>query len=129
MAFSVLTSQGPVGTSVGKLSSLLRCHEEAEDQLRAARGNSDRLRLTYLRATRSLPGARPDTGGGESWIGKPDPGWTKPQTSTGASVSGLGYPRSPSSWPGSRSPDALVTRPRWTIRAGVLTAPQGGGAL
>ena len=45
VAFSGLTSQGPVGAYVGKLSSLLGRHEEAEDHLRAALATATRLRL------------------------------------------------------------------------------------
>ena len=43
VAFSGLTSQGPVGAYVGKLSSLLGRHEEAEVHLQRALGTATTL--------------------------------------------------------------------------------------
>ena len=54
VAFSGLTSQGPVGAYVGKLSSLLGRHEEAEDHLRAALATATAFGWTYHRATTLL---------------------------------------------------------------------------
>ena len=54
VAFSGLTSQGPVGAYVGKLSSLLGRHEEAEDHLRAALATASAFGWTYHRATTLL---------------------------------------------------------------------------
>jgi DNA-binding SARP family transcriptional activator/tetratricopeptide (TPR) repeat protein len=54
VAFSGLTSQGPVGAYVGKLSSLLGRHEEAEDHLQAALGTATAFGWTYHRATTLL---------------------------------------------------------------------------
>jgi DNA-binding SARP family transcriptional activator/tetratricopeptide (TPR) repeat protein len=54
VAFSGLTSQGPVGAYVGKLSSLLGRHEEAEDRLRLALGTATAFGWTYHRATTLL---------------------------------------------------------------------------
>jgi DNA-binding SARP family transcriptional activator len=54
VAFSGLTSQGPVGAYVGKLSSLLGHHEEAEDHLRAALVTASGFGWTYHRATTLL---------------------------------------------------------------------------
>ena len=54
VAFSGLTSQGPVGAYVGKLSSLLGRHEEAEDHLEGALGTATAFGWTYHRATTLL---------------------------------------------------------------------------
>ena len=54
VAFSGLTSQGPVGAYVGKLNSLLGRHEEAEDHLRAALATATAFGWTYHRATTLL---------------------------------------------------------------------------
>jgi hypothetical protein len=54
VAFSGLTSQGPVSAYVGKLSSLLGRHEEAEDHLRAALATATAFGWTYHRATTLL---------------------------------------------------------------------------
>ena len=54
VAFSGLTSQGPVGAYVGKLNSLLGRHEEAEDHLRAALVTATAFGWTYHRATTLL---------------------------------------------------------------------------
>ncbi len=54
VAFSGLTSQGPVGAYVGKLKSLLGRHEEAEDHLRAALVTATGFGWTYHRATTLL---------------------------------------------------------------------------
>jgi hypothetical protein len=54
VAFSGLTSQGPVGAYVGKLNSLLGHHDEAEDHLRAALVTATAFGWTYHRATTLL---------------------------------------------------------------------------
>jgi DNA-binding SARP family transcriptional activator len=54
VAFSGLTSQGPVGAYVGKLNSLLGHHEEAEDHLKAAFVIATAFGWTYHRATTLL---------------------------------------------------------------------------
>lgn len=54
VAFSGLTSQGPVGAYIGKLNSLLGRHEEAEDHLRAALVTATAFGWTYHRATTLL---------------------------------------------------------------------------
>jgi DNA-binding SARP family transcriptional activator/tetratricopeptide (TPR) repeat protein len=54
VAFSGLTSQGPVGAYVGKLSSLLGRHEEAEVHLQRALGTATAFGWTYHRATTLL---------------------------------------------------------------------------
>ncbi len=54
VAFSGLTSQGPVGAYVGKLNSLLGRYEEAEDHLHAALGTASAFGWTYHRATTLL---------------------------------------------------------------------------
>jgi tetratricopeptide (TPR) repeat protein len=54
VAFSGLTSQGPVGAYVGKLSSLLGRHQQAEDHLRAALATATAFGWTYHRATTLL---------------------------------------------------------------------------
>jgi len=54
VAFSGLTSQGPVAAYLGKLSSLLGRHEEAEGHLRAALGTATAFGWTYHRATTLL---------------------------------------------------------------------------
>jgi len=54
VAFSGLTSQGPVGAYVGKINSLLGRHEEAEDHLRSALVTATAFGWTYHRATTLL---------------------------------------------------------------------------
>lgn len=51
VAFSGATSQGPVSAYVGKLSSLLGRHEEAEDYLRVALSQATGFGWNYHRAT------------------------------------------------------------------------------
>jgi DNA-binding SARP family transcriptional activator len=54
VAFSGLTSQGPVSAYVGKLNSVLGRHEEAEDHLLQALGTATAFGWTYHRATTLL---------------------------------------------------------------------------
>jgi hypothetical protein len=54
VAFSGLTSQGPVDAYIGKLNSLLGRHEEAEDHLRTALVTATAFGWTYHRATTLL---------------------------------------------------------------------------
>jgi hypothetical protein len=51
VAFSGLTSQGPVGAYIGKLNSLLGRYEEAEDHLRTALVTATAFGWKYHRAT------------------------------------------------------------------------------
>jgi hypothetical protein len=54
VAFSGITSQGPVAAYVGKLSSLLGHYEEAEEYLQNALGTATAFGWTYHRATALL---------------------------------------------------------------------------
>jgi DNA-binding SARP family transcriptional activator/tetratricopeptide (TPR) repeat protein len=63
VAFSGLTSQGPVAAYVGKLEALLGRYEEAEDHLRAALGTATTFGWTYHRATTLLSMSQARYGG------------------------------------------------------------------
>src|ERR1019366_2990114 len=77
ISFNGATSQGPVGAYAGKLASLLGCHDEAENHLRAALATATAFGWTYHRATTlfALAQARHRRLGGldeegRSWLGE-----------------------------------------------------------